>query len=219
MSGAIDLRAAARQEMIRDGFEPDFPPEVMRELGALPETNIVPMAPNQRDLRSLAWSSIDNPESHDLDQVEVAELLANGDIKVLVGVADVDSLVRDASAIDRHAARNTTSVYCGVITFPMLPERLSTGITSLNENVDRSALVIEIVVAPDGTIRSHDVYGALLHNIAQLDYPGIGAWLGAGGEAPAKVRASPKLAEQLRLQDRVAQALRANRHRAGALDL
>lgn len=221
MRVAIDLKAAARQEMIRDGFEPEFPPEVMREVGELPANGAVTTTidSNLRDLRSLVWSSIDNPESRDLDQVEVAELLTSGDIKVLVGIADVDSLVPAGSAIDRHAARNTTSVYCGVVTFPMLPERLSTGLTSLNENVDRPALVIEFVVAPDGTIHSHDVYRALLRNVAQLDYPSVGGWLEAGSDAPAKVAASASLEQQLRLQDRAAQTLRARRHRAGALEL
>lgn len=221
MPVAIDLKAAARQEMIREGFEPDYPADVMREVGGLPANSAVKpnTDPSRRDLRNLVWSSIDNPESRDLDQVEVAELLANGDIKVLVGIADVDSLVSSASALDRHAAHNTTSVYCGIITFPMLPERLSTDLTSLNEKVDRLALVIEFVVAPDGTVRSQDVYRAMLRNGAQLDYPSVGGWLGAGGECPAKVRASAALEQQLRLQDRVAQTLRSRRHRAGALEL
>ena len=221
MPAAIDLKAAARQEMIRDGFEPDLPPDAAHEVGVLPArtANLGAVDASVRDLRSFDWSSIDNPESRDLDQVEVAELLPNGDIRVLVGIADVDSLVRTGSAIDRHAAQNTTSVYCGVVVFPMLPERLSTDLTSLNENVDRLAVVIDFVVAPDGTIRSHDVYRARLRNAAQLDYPSVGAWLESRAEAPAKVRASAQLEQQLRLQDRVAQVLRAKRHRAGALDL
>ncbi|MGH7593344.1 MAG: RNB domain-containing ribonuclease, partial [Gemmatimonadales bacterium] len=195
----IDLKSAAHQEMIRDGFEPDFPPDALRQLGALPAggADATGAVPSPRDLRGLVWSSIDNPESRDLDQVEVAELLTTGDIRVLVGIADVDSLVPAGSPIDRHAARNTTSVYCGVVTFPMLPEQLSTDRTSLNERADRLAVVIEVVVAPDGTVRSHDVYRALVHNTAQLDYPGIGAWLEATGAAPAKVQSSAPLEQQL----------------------
>jgi exoribonuclease-2 len=137
----------------------------------------------------------------------------------MVGIADVDSLVPAGSATDRHAAHNTTSVYCGVTTFPMLPERLSTDLTSLNEGVDRVAVVIEFVVGRDGSVSQRDVYRAVIHNVAQLDYPSVGAWLEGKGAAPAKIAASKPLEEQLRLQDEAAGHLRAQRHTAGALDL
>lgn len=205
--------------MVRGGFEADFPADVMRDVGAMRTDPATVAEAGVRDLRGLAWSSIDNPESRDLDQVEVAERLPNGDVKVMVGIADVDSRVPADSPTDRHAGHNTTSVYCGVVTFPMLPERLSTDLTSLNEAVDRAAVVIEYVVAPDGTIRSRDVYRALIHNTAQLDYPSVGAWLEGKGAAPAKVAASPLLQDQLRMQDSVAQLLRNQRHLAGALEL
>ena len=203
--------------MIREGFEPDFPQAAIQEVAAL--VPAPPAGPSTRDLRHLLWSSVDNPESRDLDQVEYAEALPAGGTRVMIGIADVDSLVRQAGATDLHAARNTTSVYCGVTMFPMLPEALSTGLTSLNEAVDRPVIVIELTVAADGTIGSRDAYQALIHNHAQLDYPSVGAWLEERGEAPAKVAASPALAEQLRIQDRVARAMRGHRHRAGALDL
>ena len=193
----------------------------MREVGALTANSAIKLTADssRRDLRDLTWSSIDNPESRDLDQVEVAELLPNGDIKLMVGIADVDSLVVAGTALDGHAAHNTTSVYCGVVTYPMLPEQLSTDLSSLNEGVDRLAVVIELVVTSDGEVRSHDLYRAVLRNGAQLDYPGVGAWLEAAGEPPPKVRVSAELEQQLRLQDRAAQALRARRRRDGALDL
>ena len=221
MPVSIDLKAAAHLEMVREGFEPDFPANVMQEVQSLSANSGIKPATDssRRDLRDLVWSSIDNPESRDLDQVEVAELLPNGDIKVLVGVADVDSLVVAGSALDRHAAHNTTSVYCGVVTYPMLPERLSTDLSSLNEGVDRLAVVIELVITSDGEVRSHDLYQAVLRNGAQLDYPGVGAWLEAAGDPPPKVQASAELQQQLRLQDRAAQALRARRRRDGALEL
>ena len=221
MPVSIDLKAAAHLEMMREGFEPDFPADVLRELGNLPANTAMAAAGDvsRRDLRALAWSSIDNPESRDLDQVEVAELLPNGDMRVLVGVADVDSLVVAGSALDRHAAHNTTSVYCGVVTYPMLPERLSTDLSSLNEGVDRLAVVIELVITTDGDVRSHDLYRATLRNGAQLDYPSVGAWLEGVGAPPPKVQASAELEQQLRLQDRAAQVLRARRRRDGALEL
>jgi exoribonuclease-2 len=218
MSAPIDLKAAAHLEMLRGGFEPDFPPDVVHEVAAL-SAAVLPAGAAVRDLRALLWSSIDNPESRDLDQVEVAEALPDGAVRVMVGIADVDVLVPAGSPADRHAGKNTTSVYCGVVTFPMLPERLSTDLTSLNEAVDRATVVIEFVVVPDGTVRSRDVYRALTRNTAQLDYPSVGAWLEGAGPAPAKVAASAPLQEQLRLQDRMAQLLRAQRHVAGALEL
>lgn len=214
----LDLRAAARQAMIEHGFQPAFGPDVAAELAVLARAAPLP-PPGGRDLRDRLWSSIDEVESRDLDQIEVAESLAGGDTRVLVAIADVDGLVRAGSAIDAHAAWNTTSVYTGVAIFPMLPEALSTDLTSLGEGVDRQAMVIELVVAADGSTRSHDVYPALVRNHAKLDYDAVGAWLEERGPEPAKVAASPDLRAQLRLQDAAAQALSALRHQRGALPL
>ena len=148
----FDLASAAHQVMIDNGFHPDFPPEVLKQMAALNAQKSTPLtASGVRDLRSLLWSSIDNDTSRDLDQAEVAERVANG-IRVLVAVADVDSDVPKDSPIDKHAQSETTSVYTGVRTFPMLPEDLSTGLTSLNQDEDRLAVVIEFVVASDGSV-------------------------------------------------------------------
>jgi len=171
---------------------------------------------SQRDLTALLWSSIDNDDSRDLDQIEWAERTAGG-IRVLVGVADVDSLVAKGTPLDAHAARETTTVYAGVRTFPMLPERLSTDLTSLSEGQDRAAVVIEMSVAADGSIASSDIYRALVRNRAQLTYSGVGPWLEGTAAAPAKVAASPDLAAQLKLQDEAADQLREARYRLGAL--
>ena len=220
MTVPIDLKAAARREMLREGFEPDFPAEVLRDVAALRDDAASPgVADGVRDLRSLPWSSIDNPESKDLDQVEVVELLPNGDCRVLIGIADVDFLVAAGSAMDRHAQRNTTSVYCGVEVFPMLPERLSTDLTSLNEGQDRAAIVTEFIVKSDGTIGTPDVYRALVHNAAQLDYPSVGGWLEGRAPMPAKLAGNAVLERQLRTQDEAAQRLREQRHLAGSLEL
>jgi len=212
-----DLRAIAHQVMLEEGFVPDVPPAALAEARGL-EAGRPTAGAALRDLRELLWSSIDNVESRDLDQVECAEQLPNGDIRLLVGIADVDALAPENSAIDQHAADNTTSVYTGVVTFPMLPERLSTDLTSLIEAVDRPAVVIEFVVAEDGAIRSSEVYRAITHNYAKLDYESVGAWL-EGGAQPSKVGATPGLAEQLRLQDEATERLRDLRTRNGALDL
>ncbi len=203
--------------MIREGFAPDFPPATVHELATLDPAPS--LGAGVKDLRHLLWSSVDNPESRDLDQVEYAEMMGPDQFKVLIGIADVDCLIRQAGPIDLHASRNTTSVYCGVTMFPMLPEAVSTGLTSLNEAVDRLVVVIELVIAADGTVAGRDAYRALIHNHAQLDYPSVGAWLEDRGPAPPKVAAAPTLADQLRLQDRAARAMRSQRHRAGALDL
>ena len=205
--------------MLDHGFRPDFGSDVEAELARLPRPGGSPLAGDRHDLRGLLWSSIDEVESRDLDQIEVAEALPGGDTLVRVAIADVDSLVRAGSAIDAHAAWNTTSVYTAAVVFPMLPEALSTDLTSLGEGVDRPALVVELRVAPDGSTRSHDHYPALVHNRAKLDYDAVGAWLEGGGPAPAKVAASADLAAQLRLQDAAARSLRALRHERGALPL
>jgi exoribonuclease-2 len=165
------------------------------------------------------WSSIDNDTSRDLDQIEVAERLPNGDVKVLIGIADVDAFVPKQSAIDRHAAREATTVYTGIRNFPMLPEELSTGKTSLLEHQDCLSVVTEFVVAAGGHVTSSNVYRALVRNQAQLQYNSIGAWLEGAAAAPPKVAASADLQAQLRLQDEVAQKLRSRRYENGALDL
>src|SRR5437660_4165426 len=189
----FDLAAAARQEMIAEGFDPDFPPAVQPELAAL-AARPAPVADGRRkDLRSRLWSSIDNDSSRDLDQIEVAERVVGG-IRVLIGIADVDADVAAGSAIDRHAAAQTTSVYTGIRTFPMLPEQLSTDLTSLNQDADRLALVVDMVVAPDGSITSGGIYRALVRNKAQLTYNGVGPWLEGNSAAPPKVAASADLA-------------------------
>jgi VacB/RNase II family 3'-5' exoribonuclease len=213
----FDLAAAARQVMIAEGFDPDFPSGVQSELTALAARPSPAPDGHAQDLRARLWSSIDNDTSRDLDQVEVAERVEGG-IRVLVGIADVDADVPAGSAIDQHAASQTTSVYTGVRTFPMLPEALSTDLTSLNQDADRYAVVIDFVVAPDGSISSSSVYRALVRNRAQLTYSAVGAWLDGSAAAPAKVAGSTDLQSQLKLQDEAARLLRAQRHRLGALD-
>ena len=215
----FDLFASARQEMIDEGFQPDFPPEVGRQLEAIKMRTAPSMDAGLRDLRSLLWSSIDNDSSRDLDQAEAAERVGNAGIRVLIAIADVDADVPAGSPIDQHAAAQTTSVYTGVRTFPMLPERLSTDLTSLNQDVDRLAVVVDMVVAPDGSITSGGIYRALVRNRAQLTYNGVGAWLEGRSAAPSKVAASADLAAQLKLQDEAAQILFEERQQIGALNI
>jgi VacB/RNase II family 3'-5' exoribonuclease len=172
-----------------------------------------------RDLRGLLWASIDNDDSRDLDQLSVAELLPNGQVKVLVAVADVDSLVKKGSAINNHARHNTTSVYTVAKIFPMLPEELSTGLTSLNVDEDRLSIVIEMLMNADGTLHGSDVYRAVVRNHAQLAYHGVAAWLDGNSDAPASITEVKGLAENLRLQDKVAQSMKNYRHTHGALSL
>ena len=217
MPTPFDLFAAARQEMIDDGFDPDFPPEVLRQIDALTTRATPGAGADIRDLRSLLWSSIDNDSSRDLDQAEAAERVAGG-IRVLIAVADVDSAVAPGSPVDQHAESQTTSVYTGVRTFPMLPEKLSTDLTSLNEGVDRLAIVVDMVVTPDGTIASGEIYRALVHNHAQLAYNGVGPWLEGKAQAPHKLAVSTELAAQLKLQDEASRILFQERQRLGALN-
>jgi len=214
----FDLAAAARQEMIDRGFDPDFPAGTDRQIADFRAEAAPKPTDGIRDLRGLLWSSIDNDTSRDLDQIEMAESAGAAGTRVRVAVADVDIAVDIGTPIDRHASSQTTSVYTGVKTFPMLPEDFSTDLTSLNPDEDRLAMVIEYVVTADGSITSPDIYRALVRNHAQLTYNGVGAWLEGTGPAPGKVAASPDLQEQLELQDEAAQTLCTGRHRRGALD-
>jgi VacB/RNase II family 3'-5' exoribonuclease len=217
---SVNLKAIARQVMQERGFEPDFPPEVQNQLADI-STHPPQLAPSPAvlDLRNLLWSSIDNDTSKDLDQIEVAERLPTGDIKVMIGIADVDAFVAKDSPIDQHAERETTSVYTGVSIFPMLPNELSTSASSLLPDVDRPAVVTEFTVDAGGALTSSNVYRAIVRNKAQLTYNAVGAWLEGTAAAPPKVDASSDLQAQLKLQDEVAQALKNLRYEHGALNL
>jgi exoribonuclease-2 len=215
----FNLVAAAHAAMIEHGFQPDFPAGTDTELAAIQEHPEPPTVAEFQDQRSLLWSSIDNDTSKDLDQIEWAEQLADGRIRVLIGVADVDARVVEGTVIDGHARSETTSVYTGVKVFPMLPAELSEGITSLNENQDRAALVIEYCVDAAGATSDGKAYRALVRNRAQLAYNSVGAWLEGAGPAPAKVAANNELAAQLKLQDAAALRMLGGRFQHGALDL
>ncbi|MFL5623347.1 MAG: RNB domain-containing ribonuclease, partial [Gemmatimonadaceae bacterium] len=215
---ADSLRSAAEAAMRAHGFEPEFSPAVIREVRALDEPADHPQPPDVRDMRDALWSSIDNRESRDLDQIEVAERLSDDSIRVSIGVADVDALVPVGSAADDHAANNTTSVYTGVVTFPMLPERLSTNLSSLNEGEDRLAIVVQFDVDANGDLANTEIYRALVRNYAKLTYDAVGTWLEGKTPPPPAVANSAQLAEQVRLQDEAAQRLRRAREVAGALD-
>jgi len=157
----LDLQATAKEIMLRYGFEPDFPPQVPQQLASLKaRPPQIAAGADVRDLRNLLWSSIDNDISRDLDQIEVAERASNGDVKIMIGIADVDAFVPKQTPIDQHAARETTTVYAGVRNFPMLPEELSNGTSSLLENQDRRTVVIEFVVDSSGGLNSPSVYRA-----------------------------------------------------------
>ena len=200
--------------MVREGFQPDFPPGVTAEAGSFCAATVP--SSGAKDLRGLLWSSIDNTDSRDLDQVEWAEKKADGSLRVLVGIADVDMVVKSGSATDTHARANATSVYPGGPVFPMLPERLSTDLTSLGPNVDRCAIVMEFIVAADGSVGGGSAYAGLLRNQARLNYDEVAGWL----QEPSRMPAFPAgLREQLLLQHEAANRLKAYRHEHGALTL
>ncbi|MEO8620043.1 MAG: RNB domain-containing ribonuclease [bacterium] len=210
-----DLHRVALNALRANGFTPDLDDAAQRELAALaPATS----SSDLRDLRALLWSSIDNAESKDLDQIEYAEELPDKRTRLLIGIADVDLLVAKDSALDRHAMANATSVYTGVAVFPMLPPEISTGLTSLNPDADRVVLVIELVLSADGTPHSHDVYRALACNKAKMAYDSVGHWLEGSGPLPPIVAHTPGLEPQLWLQDRIAGQLKQLRQKAGALE-
>ena len=215
------LKEIADTAMRQRCLEPAFPNAAQQEAQTL-QPVVVNLDPSMRDLRTLLWCSIDNDDSRDLDQLSVARQDADGGVTVLVAIADVDLLVHPGSAIDAHARVNTTTVYTAAGVYPMLPLRLSTDLSSLNEAQDRAAVVIEVRVGADGVAASSEdgaVYRAWVRNQAQLTYDGVAAWLDGGASAPARLAAAPGLDAQLRMQDRAGQALQAARHRHGALSL
>ncbi len=213
----FDLKARAHQAMLEAGFHPDFPPEVLHEAQRSKQGGAAGGGPGVRDLRSLLWSSIDNDTSRDLDQVEYVEPLPDGGMRLLVGIADVDSAVRQGSATDRQAAAETTSVYTGVATFPMLPGEFSTDLSSLLDAQDRLAMVIELRVGASGEVTAHDAYPARLRNRAKLAYSSTGAWLEGRGPLPPAVASVPGMEAQLRQQREVSEQLRSIRKQKGAL--
>jgi exoribonuclease-2 len=212
------LQRIAHRVMLERGLLPDFSGEVIAEVEALREPAFAEER-SARDLRELAWCSIDNDDSLDLDQLTVAASLPGGRVKVMVATADVALLVADGTAIDGHARHNTTSVYTAGEKFPMLPDRLSTDLSSLNQDEDRMVIVVDMVLDDDGRLKSSDIYRAMVRNHAKLTYRGVGAWLEATGPMPDAVAAVPGLAENLRMQDTAAQDLKQLRQSLGALSL
>jgi len=210
------LQRIAHRAMLQRGLLPDFSSEALDELGRI-QASATMNDEKIRDLRDLLWASIDNDDSRDLDQLTVAEAMPGDKVKIFVAVADVDVLVNKGSAIDGHARHNTTSVYTAARIFPMLPEKLSTDLTSLNINEDRLSIVIEMVIDADGSLHDADIYRADVRNHAKLAYNSVAAWLEGSGIAPAAVAAVNGLAENLRMQDRAAQGMKNFRHIHGAL--
>jgi exoribonuclease-2 len=200
------------------GLWPEFSRDVLAEVDRLREPDPAD-SPSVADLSRLPWISIDNDDSRDLDQLSVAEAIPKGAVRVRVAVADVAALVREGSALDAHARHNTTSVYTAARIFPMLPERLSTDLTSLNEDEDRPAIVVEMVVEADGSLSASGVSVAAVRNHAKLAYDSVARALEESGPMPGRAGDSPEIAEQLRLQDGAAQKLRALRYERGALEL
>ncbi len=213
-----DLVRIASQVMLERGLEPEFPAAVQAQLGSISGPGRDD-DPRIRDLTGLPWCSIDNDDSRDLDQLTACEPLADGAVRILVAVADVDALVAKGSPVDRHAWTNTTSVYTSARVFAMLPERLSTDLSSLNPGQERLALVIEMVVATDASITRTSVGRARVRNQAMLAYDAVSAWIEGSGPLPEAARAVAGMDAQLRTQDEVAQRLRARRHARGSLEL
>ena len=213
----FDFQQRAREAMIADHFAPDFPPEAIKE--AQNAQVSLPRVAAYSDLRALLWSSIDNTTSRDLDQIEWAEQLEGDWIRVRVGIADVSATVTPGSACDAHARQNATSVYTGGPVFAMLPERLSTDLTSLGPNVDRAAVIMEFVVDSEGVVVCADVYSALVRNRAQLNYDQVGRWLQGAAAGPCDGSVPADLCAQLRLQAQAAARLKKFRHEHGALTL
>ncbi|MBA3957144.1 MAG: RNB domain-containing ribonuclease [Parachlamydiaceae bacterium] len=208
------LAEIAKNVMLTRGFLPDFSPQIQKELTAIDQPAF---NKNVIDLRDKLWVSIDNDDSRDLDQITFAEPIDATTNRVYVAIADVATTVAQQSAIDQHAEHNTTSVYTPAQIFPMLPEKLSTNLTSLNPNEDRLAIVIIFVVDQTGMFSDYSISHAMVHNHAKLAYNATGAWLETNTNPPAVFSSVANLAEQIRLQDKIAQQLKSFRHQHGML--
>ena len=219
------LQGIAHRAMLARGLLPDFSAAALAELDRMQAPTMDGMGGQRspehsiRDLRNLLWASIDNDDSRDLDQLTVAEAMPAGQVKILVAIADVDAVVKSNSAIDQHARQNTTSVYTAAEIFPMLPEKISTDITSLNFDQERLAVVIEMVIGADGALQDSDIYRAWVCNHAKLAYNSLAAWLEGDGALPDAVAAVNGLEANLRLQDKVTQRMKDLRQTQGALSL
>src|SRR5659263_95575 len=200
-SDRIILQDIARNAMISRGLVPDFPDVEISELNeiVLPATCKPEIA---KDMRDLLWCSVDNADSLDLDQLTCAETLDGNKVRILVAIADVDALVNAKSKIDNHASQNTATVYTVARIFPMLPEKLSTNLTSLCLDSDRCAIVVDMILGDDGKVEQSDVYRALVRNHAKLQYASLGLWLEGNGAASPEITRVDGLAENIKLQDR-----------------
>ncbi|MBV8403092.1 MAG: RNB domain-containing ribonuclease [Gammaproteobacteria bacterium] len=214
----VDLKSIARRAMLDHGLDPDLPAAAAAQLRTI-KGPAVEHGAALRDQRSLLWCSIDNDDSRDLDQLSVAQPLAQGAVRILVAIADVDALIARDSPLDAHAAANTTSVYTAAQTFPMFPEQLSTDLTCLAAGQERLAIVVDMTVAADGSITASDIYRATVVNRAKLAYDSVAAWLDGRSPAPAAVTAVSGMDRQLRIQDAVAQVLKRVRRAQGSLTL
>ena len=215
----IDLETIAHKAMLQYGFEPDFPHIVMAAVSSLDPDLPYKTSAGIRDMRHLLWSSIDNIDTEDLDQIEYCELGQNGEINVKVAIADVDAYVPKGSILDMHARKNTTSIYTGIVTFPMLPDRLSKNLSSLPVGQDRLAIIIEYAVQPNGRVRPGRIYRALVQNKAKLVYEEVGAWLEKKGQMPKIIGEMLRLKEQILLQHEASMRLGSYRSGQGALEL
>ena len=209
-----DLAVAAMRER---GLEPEFPKPAIEQLKTIDGPSAEDGA-GIVDMTGLLWCSIDNDDSRDLDQLTASEVLPDGSVRILVAIADVDTLVEKETPIDRHAQINTTSVYTSARIFPMLPEKLSTDFTSLNPHEERVATVTEMVFAPDGEMLRSHITRARVHNKAKLAYDAVAAWIDGNGPLPEAADRVPGMDEQIRTQDSVAQQLRARRREHGSLE-
>lgn len=217
LNGKTELAKLANQIMQVRGLEPEFSEKELEQLSQI--NTPAPLSPKYVDLRTLLWCSIDNDDSRDLDQLTYAEIEKDNKMIIWIAVADVDALVNKGSAIDNHARMNTTSVYTPAKIFPMLPEKLSTNLSSLNENEDRAAMVVKIQINQMGDLENASIFQSLVHNHAKLTYNAVGGWLEGNSDLPDKIKQMVGLDNTLKIQHKAAQLLKQNRQKMGALTL
>jgi exoribonuclease-2 len=213
----FNLAMLAVEALTNRGLRAEMSSQALSQLESIQEQKIE-IKGNIRDQRQLLWCSIDNDDSMDLDQLTVCFNDEKEQMHILVAIADVDALVKKNSAIDEQARANTTSVYTSARIFPMLPEKLSHGLTSLNPGVDRMALVCEMTFDAQGLLTNSDIYQSCVHNHCKLAYDSVSDWLEGTGPLPFAALNVPGITDQLQMQDALAQKLKKLRHLKGSLE-
>ncbi len=193
----------------------EFPPEVLEEAEKIPSEVREEEIKGRVDLRDQLCFTIDGENARDFDDAVAIEELPNGNFKLYVHIADVSHYVKPGSSLDREAYKRGTSVYFPDRCIPMLPERLSNGICSLNPHVDRLTFTCEMEINKRGMVVDYKIYESVIHSKARLTYTIAQKIIDGDEEAIEKF---PHVVDSLKKMYKLAQILYKKRYKRGSLD-